>query len=45
MEADRIDTGSLKTKCWANVEAVALLKQIESEGRGATETEKRQLAR
>ena len=44
-DADRIGIGSLKQKCRQNLVAIALLKQLEAEGRPATEGGKRVLVR
>ncbi len=44
-EADRIGLGSLKQKCRGNLEAIALLKQLEQEKRPPTDDEKRNLVR
>jgi N12 class adenine-specific DNA methylase/SAM-dependent methyltransferase/TolA-binding protein len=44
-EADRVGVGSLKQKCRDNLEAIAVLKQIEKEERNASTEEKRVLVR
>ena len=44
-DADRVGAGSLKQKCRANLDAIELLKQLEAEGRPASDTEKRVLVR
>lgn len=44
-DADAIGTGGAKTKYKANVEAIRLLKQLESEGRQATRDEQAVLAK
>jgi hypothetical protein len=44
-EADRLGSGSLKTKCLANLEALELLKRIEADDRRPTPSEKRTLVR
>jgi N12 class adenine-specific DNA methylase len=44
-DPDALHRGGLKAKFRANVEAIRLLRQIEAEGRGATPTEQRTLAR
>jgi N12 class adenine-specific DNA methylase len=44
-EVDQLGVGSLKRKCRANLAAIELLKQLEAEGRAATDDEKRVLVR
>jgi hypothetical protein len=44
-DADQIGQGSLKRKCQGNLEAIALLKQLEQEQRPATDDEKSILVR
>lgn len=44
-DEDRIGSGSLKQKCRHNLVAIELLKQLEDEGRPATQAEKRVLVR
>ena len=44
-DADRVGVGSLKRKCQDNLAAIALLQQLEAEGRAATDDEKRVLVR
>src|SRR5438046_2613322 len=44
-EADRIGAGSLKQKCRDNLDAIAVLKQIEKEERSASTEERRALVR
>ncbi len=44
-DADRVGVGSLKRKCQDNLAAIELLKRLETEGREATDAEKRLLVR
>jgi len=44
-DADQIGHGSIKRKCQGNLEAIALLKQLEQEQRAATDDEKSILVR
>ena len=44
-ETDHLGEGSLKRKCRDNLAAIKLLKQLEAEGRSATENEQRVLVR
>ena len=44
-EADKVGIGSLKQKCRHNLAAIELLKQLEAQGRDATDAEKRVLVR
>ena len=45
IDADRLGEGSLRQKCEGNLTAIELLKQLEVEGRAATEAEQRKLVR
>ena len=44
-EADKLGTGSLKNKCYANLSAIELLKYLETESRSASQDEKQILLR
>jgi len=44
-DAERLGEGSLRQKCEYNLAAIELLKQLEAEGRPATEAEQRTLVR
>jgi len=44
-DADKLGAGSLKQKCRHNLAAIELLKQLEDEGRPATDAERRLLVR
>ncbi len=44
-DTDEVGKGSLRKKCWNNIQAIKLLRQLESEKRSATEKEKSVLVR